>query len=50
MILLLDKRPLMMLMMMIMVLMTRETEANMGATRLVRFERKQDSIYRAVSF
>ena len=36
------------LVLMMMMMMMDESEADMGATRLVRFEKKPDSIYRAV--
>ena len=36
-------------MLLIMLMAIREAEADMGATRIVRFEKKADSIYRAVS-
>ena len=35
-------------MLVIMLMAIREAEADMGATRIVRFEKKADSIYRAV--
>ena len=35
-------------MMLIILMAIREAEADMGATRIVRFEKKADSIYRAV--
>ena len=34
--------------MLMLMMMMEESEANMGAIRLVRFEKKPDSIYRAV--
>ena len=39
---------LIMQMLLIMLMAIGEAEADMGATRIVRFEKKADSIYRAV--
>ena len=39
---------LIMQMLLIILMAIREAEADMGATRIVRFEKKADSIYKAV--